>query len=335
MPSRLSDATYGEKLITLFGELFFSGRANYTLTELTKMLGCSKQQAARIMDTVGKKLPLSDSKGERNQKVYSIERAKIERPYSHISLDDLTVLEMCRAFAENLLGQDVFAKSVKTLRSVRALMPKDENRNPPAEGLGCFTPGAIDYSRHQDTIFRLTDALRENRVCRLWYLKAGAEKESTFDVMPLKLFAFRDTIYLHARLYLEGEKPRPGTFDPLLAVHRIRKANIRNKLFTPPADYDFDRVFNQSFGIVKGKTFRMRVAFSGWAATYARERVWSPDQAVEEQPDGTVEIAFTASSEWEASSRVLSFRGQAKVLEPQWLVEQVRREAAELCRLHG
>ncbi len=335
MPVRMTESTHGEKLIQLFNKLLFSGRSSFTLSELSKELGCSKQTVIRLMDTISEKLSIDTLFDESHRRVYQIERGELSHFHgAPISLEDLTVLEMCRAFTENLLGKQEFEKATESLRSARLLMPKAEKRNPPSEGLGCFTPGAIDYSKHRETIFSLMEALRENRVCRLQYGKAGTEKRDFFDVMPLKLFSFRDTIYLHARLYLEGKKPRPGTFDPLLAVHRIRELKLRKKTFTPPSDYDFDQAFKQSFGLVKKEPFRLRVVFTDWAATYARERTWSPDQEVAERPGGAVEISFTASSDWEASSWVLSFRGQAQALEPKWLVEQVRQEAEALCRLH-
>jgi DNA-binding transcriptional regulator GbsR (MarR family) len=52
MPKKLSDhRSYGEKLISLFAKLLFS-KESYSLTELSKMLGCSKQSVMRIVSDI-------------------------------------------------------------------------------------------------------------------------------------------------------------------------------------------------------------------------------------------------------------------------------------------
>ena len=45
--------SYGEKLISLFVRLLFSGES-YSLTELSQMLGCSKQTVLRLLDDIYK-----------------------------------------------------------------------------------------------------------------------------------------------------------------------------------------------------------------------------------------------------------------------------------------
>ncbi len=45
--------SYGEKLIGLFVRLLFSGES-HSLTELAKMLECSKQTVLRLIDNIRK-----------------------------------------------------------------------------------------------------------------------------------------------------------------------------------------------------------------------------------------------------------------------------------------
>ncbi len=45
------DRSYGEKLISLFAKLLFTGR-RYSLTELARSLGCSKQTVLRLIDDI-------------------------------------------------------------------------------------------------------------------------------------------------------------------------------------------------------------------------------------------------------------------------------------------
>jgi predicted DNA-binding transcriptional regulator YafY len=66
---------------------------------------------------------------------------------------------------------------------------------------------------------------------------------------------------------------------------------------------------------------------SGWAADYARERVWSPEQTIEELPEGKIRLGFWATSEPEVLGLVLSFGSMARVRAPATTVEHVLREA--------
>jgi predicted DNA-binding transcriptional regulator YafY len=76
------------------------------------------------------------------------------------------------------------------------------------------------------------------------------------------------------------------------------------------------------------------VAFGPEAALYVRERTWSQDQAVEDQADGGLTLAFTATSRPEVLSWVLSFGHQARLLEPEDLADQVQRELSETLKAY-
>ena len=120
---------------------------------------------------------------------------------------------------------------------------------------------------------------------------------------------------------------RPYTepdFDPLLAVHRINRVEMTDRYFEFPEDYDFEKVFNREFGVMKEEAFEVKVEFSGWAAKYVAERIWSPDQKIENKGRGKIRLYFTASSEPELLSWLLSFGDEAKLLKPDRLVKEAR-----------
>jgi len=94
--------------------------------------------------------------------------------------------------------------------------------------------------------------------------------------------------------------------------------------FEFPKNYDFEKLFNLEFGIIKEEAFKVRVEFTGWAAKYVAERIWSPDQKITKKKGGGTVLTFTASSKPELISWLLSFGDQAKLLKPKWLVDNVR-----------
>ena len=99
---------------------------------------------------------------------------------------------------------------------------------------------------------------------------------------------------------------------------------ITDRGFEFPENYDFEKLFNREFGIIKEEAFNVRVEFTGWAAKYMAERIWSPDQKITKKKGGSTVLTFTASSEPELISWLLSFGDGAKLLKPDWLVDEVR-----------
>jgi predicted DNA-binding transcriptional regulator YafY len=225
------------------------------------------------------------------------------------------VLQMCRAFTEHLMGKKLFEEAAIALGKSRKLL--GDKGNPKPGHFASLIPGTIDYTSHHQTIRNLVQAMDGKRVCKVAYRNVMARRTKTLYVKPFKLFSHRDTVYLHAGLARRPGKPyREPDFDPLLAVHRISSIGITDRQFSMPEDYDFERDFNQTFGIAKDEAFIVEVEFFDWAANYVAERSWSPDQKITKRRDGSVKLKFTASSEPEILSWVLSFGENAVLVKP-------------------
>jgi hypothetical protein len=93
-----------------------------------------------------------------------------------------------------------------------------------------------------------------------------------------------------------GKSYEAPEFDPLLAVHRIQKAKLNERPFNFPEDYDFEKIFNWNFGVIKEEAFEVKVEFTGFAAGFVAERIWSPDQKNQQLPDGKIHLSFSTSS---------------------------------------
>jgi predicted DNA-binding transcriptional regulator YafY len=145
----------------------------------------------------------------------------------------------------------------------------------------------------------------------------------TFYIKPLKIFSHKDSVYVHACLARAPGKPySEPEFNPLLAIHRIKKLELTDRLFDFPKNYDFEKTFKQNFGVIKEDAFEVKVEFTGWAARYVSERIWSPDQKIHKR-NGTTKLTFSASSEPELISWVLSFGDKARLTKPDWLLNEL------------
>lgn len=327
------DRSYGEKLISLFAKLLFTGR-RYSLTELARSLGCSKQTVLRLIDDISLayEVPISEELVGRRKYVW-IERQGALEPAALLSESEHRTLQMCRAFAEHLLGRDTF-------REVERAVEKSGQHLPPGvaageAAFGVVRSGMIDYTAHEQVLRTLIDGMDRRRVVEATYRKLGGEAAKTFRIKPLKIFSHRESVYVHARLAKTPGKPwKTPTYDPLLAVQRFVSATLTDTPFRRPAGYDFEKAMNQGFGVWNQKRFRVVLELTGWAADFARERVWSPDQRITELVGGGIRLEFWATSEPEVVGLVLSFGGMGVLTKPKELIEALTDRAKCVIESH-
>lgn len=330
------DRSYGEKLVRLVAKLMFTGQ-KHSLTDLAKSLGCSKQTVLRLIDDITHAwaVPLRDELRDGRKWVW-IERdgRGVPEPAALLSETEHRTLQMCRAFTEHLLGRETFDEFERAIEKSGHHLPAGVEDA--GAVFGVVRSGVIDYTRHEDLLRTLLQGMEERRVCEVRYRGLGAPAAKTFHIKPLKVFAHRETVYVHARRAMSPGKPyKAPTYDPLLALHRFEGVTLTDTPFRRPPGYDFDKVMNRGFGIWTQKRFRVVLELEGWAAAWARERTWSPDQRVEDLRDGRLRLSFWSTSEPEVVALVLGFGAQARLCEPAPLVEQVRAELGLMAGLYA
>ena len=335
MPDKISPyATYGEKIIKLFAKLLFSGQS-YSLTELSRMLGCSKQTVLRLMDDIRRSygVEIEEAVRERN-KFYRLKRPGRVPPALALTGSEMSVLLMCQAFARHLLGETLFEEAATAIEKNRAIAVCNEGGT--GRHFTSFRPGSIDYTPHEAVIRTLLNAMERGRICEVAYRSLLASRTKRFLIMPLKIFSHNDTIYLSARYAGKPGKPMSAReYDPLLAVHRLREVKMTDQSFGYPKDYDFEEIYNRNFGLIKGESFPVEVEFTGLSARYAAERRWSPDQQIRMLKGGSIRLSFTTSSEREFISWVLSFGAEAMIIYPARMVELMSETLKTMRQLYA
>ena len=325
------DRSYGEKLIRLFARLMFTGQ-KHSLTDLAKFLGCSKQTVLRLVDdiTLAYDVPLREEMRAGRKWVW-IDRGEHhagQEPAALLSEAEHRTLQMCRAFTEHLLGRETFDEIERAIEKSGHHLPAGVEDG---SVFGVVRSGVIDYTRHEDVLRTLLAGMKGRRVCAVTYRGLGAPAAKTFHIKPLKVFAHRETVYVHARrARTPGQPYKSPKYDPLLALHRFEGAALTAVPFHRPGGYDFEKVMNQGFGIWTQKRFRVVAELEGWAAAFVRERTWSPDQKLEELPGGRLRLSFWSTSEPEVMSLLLGFGACARLLEPAALVETLCLEVGRM-----
>ncbi len=335
MPNKLEPYSYyGQKLISLFARLLFS-RTNHSLTELSQMLNCSKQTILRLIRDIKRSYGVDiEESFEDRKKYYRIKTMSGTVPALNLTEKELNALHMCRAFTEHLLGREFFEDATRALEKSQALLP--HKKLLPSRHFASFRPGSIDYTPYHGIIQTLIEAMEKRRVCKITYRSIMSKRAKTFYIKPLKIFSYYDTVYVDARLSKKPGRPyKDPDYDPLLAVHRIKKVEMTDRMFEYPKDYDFEKVFNKSFGVMKKESFEVEVEFTGYSARYASERTWSPDQKIINKSRDKLRMSFSASSAPELIAWFLTFEDEAKVLKPAWLIDKMRETIDRMQGIYG
>ncbi len=324
MPKKIApDKTSGQKMITLFFKLFLSPY-EYSMTELANSMDCSKQTVGRLVETINSSMEgvkIEDYIKNR-QRYFRIKKETLSPGVINLSQNEYALLQMCCSFTRHLIGEKDFEKAVTAMGKSQALLENGQAIS--AKHFATFLPGTIDYSRHQAILRDLINAMEEHKVCKLTYQSLWKDRATTLYIKPLKLFSKSDTIYLHGKMAKHPEKKYvEPKFDPLIVVHRIKSVEITKTSFEFPDNFNFEKFYNETFGVMKEETFQVKVELSGFAAKYVQERTWSMDQTIEEKEDGKIDLTFSASSEEEVLSWILSHGQEARVMEPDWLIEEV------------
>ncbi len=328
------DKDHGQKVLELFFKLFFSPY-EYSLTELSREMECSKQTIGRIVDKINSfpgGIKIEDFIKNR-KRIFRIRKEKIPAKEINLTQSEYGILQMCCSFTKHLIGKEIFNQALSALNKSQILI---ENREIVSEKhFGVFTPGTIDYSGHHQIIKDLITAMENSKVCKITYKSIYNQNSKTFYIKPLKLFSKDNAIYLHAQIAkAPGKIYKAPKFDPLLVIHRIEGIEITKNSFKFPDNFDFEKSFNQTFGVMKDDSFKAKVEFTGYAAKHVKERIWSHDQIIKEKEDDKIELTFTATSHIEALSWILSYGHNARILEPEWLVDKLQEEIKKMFELY-
>lgn len=181
----------------------------------------------------------------------------------------------------------------------------------------------------RDVWFReLLDAVTRSQSVRIKYWTVERDAESLREVDPYGIVFHEGAFYLVAWCHWRREV---RTF----LVDRVRAVTPAGRFFTIPDGFSVREHFRDAWGLIKTRALeRVRIRFAPRAARVVAEGRWHTSQRVEREADGSAVLEVRVAG-WEELRRwVLSFGGDAEVLEPGTLRESLAGEAERLGRLY-
>jgi predicted DNA-binding transcriptional regulator YafY len=176
-----------------------------------------------------------------------------------------------------------------------------------------------DYSKKQDVIAGLIDAILHQRQARVAYYSFNSRRTKTYDLDPYRLVYYRGGLYLYARAHEYGEV---RTF----AVERMQKLEVLDQGFEVPADFSPAEYARSAFGIFGGKAETVELVFDAGIAGYVRERSWHESQRLADLPDGRVRLTMDVAPSFDLKAWIKGFLPHVEVVRPLSLREEIGRE---------
>jgi predicted DNA-binding transcriptional regulator YafY len=333
MPAKISEAKPAEKLLHLFTLLIQQGSRQISLKELAAALECSKQTVLRLIDQMD---------AARFGRVQSFKRgrevcyAMRTPPHMQINIsgEGLRQLALCRNLLRHMLPEKARRLLDGTLRDAAA--HAEEGTPPEAVTIGqTYVKGHIDNTLHEEKLETFSRAIESRRVCIVTYRRSLIAQPRTFSFAPMRLIAYLGTFRLLGwEVSDKGRIERVRDHAMTLLLHRCCdvRATPRSSQRLPVPDGAQPIEGLGPFGTMAGPVFPVRVHFAPEAATYVHERQWSVREEKRVHEDGSLTLDFDAQSEEEVVSWVLGFGGQATVLSPASLRDEVRRQGEAIVR---
>jgi predicted DNA-binding transcriptional regulator YafY len=178
---------------------------------------------------------------------------------------------------------------------------------------------AADYSGKADMFRILNQAMRESKSVEIEYYSFDRDETNKRVIDPYHM-AFKDGFwYLVAYCHWRCE-------ERLFRIDRIKHIHLMADKFKATMESPQKPHWNIAWGIELGEEYIFKVRFFGESARFVRETRFHPHQQVEEGPENSVIFTARACGLRPVCRWVLSFGGEAEVLEPEGLRMMVAEE---------
>jgi CRISPR-associated endonuclease/helicase Cas3 len=185
--------------------------------------------------------------------------------------------------------------------------------------------------RYLQVLEKLTVAWAKGQKVMLWYRKTenGEIKQYTFCPYFIEAGAVGQAIYSIGRI-------EPANELRTFKIERVERIEPTSESFTPPDDFDPEKMFSLAWGIwyTEQEPVEVILRFSPRVAARVKETRWHPtEQVVPAEDGGLIWRAFIAEPR-EMMPWVRSWGSDAEVLEPENVREEIAEEARKMMEMY-
>ncbi len=350
MPESVPSATAIDKAITVYELLLFS-KTEHSAQEISDMLNCSKSTVSRVLKQLeGRPGVVLRRRIDKGRELYSLAMPG-KTPRTACTPKEVDSLKKAVTLASAKLGPErttACRMVIDRLRLMCESLAREEVSDP-----ALFREWR-DYSDQADVARTIAEARRTGHVCTIEHKRNSRSR--VWDIAPTRLICGDSVLYVEAVLASEARRyaaareaaqraadgmapdenapsaaeQEEGLQRYLFAIDSICSATLSDAGYFPPDDPEGE--FPCSF--LHGGSCKVKIRLLPKAAAWLKNRVVSPDQQVEPQPDGSILLSFSAGSEGDVVRWALSLGANAEILEPPSLRARMAEEARTLLTMH-
>ncbi len=174
------------------------------------------------------------------------------------------------------------------------------------------------------TFITVVNAIEQKRMLQMTYRRLYDDAVVTYDVEPYELFPTTRDWRLVAR--------SDGIFKQFL-VENILSVSEQQKKFVREKGFRLEELFRHSFEYwTSGEVFDVVLRFHKSVADAVAQRIWSEEQQIEHQKDGSLILKLKVNSLEEIGNWVMTWGGKVTVIEPKKLKAYVTAKAREIVK---
>lgn len=179
-----------------------------------------------------------------------------------------------------------------------------------------------------DVVEKVVEAIKNNYLLDFNYYSKWEPEERHRKIMPFQLVFDAGSLFLYGAGIKTPDNPR---LFKLSKMHNVEVLYLNT--FKLPQNFRFREDFEKGrFGAFQyDEEYEFTIAFYGEARSTIRENIWADNQTIEiDKKEGAVKLVFTTSQWIPVLMWVLSFGANARPLEPDWFVEEWKKNIIKM-----
>ena len=179
-----------------------------------------------------------------------------------------------------------------------------------------------------DVVEKVVEAIKNNYLLDFNYFSKWEPEERHRKIMPYQLVFDAGSLFLYGAGIKTPDNPR---LFKLSKMHNVEILYLNT--FSLPKNFRFREDFETGrFGAFQyDEEYEFTIAFYGEARSIIRENIWADNQKIEiDKKENAVKLVLTTSQWIPVLSWLLSFGANARPLEPDWFVEEWKKNIIKM-----
>lgn len=324
----------GKRIFKIFKALELLSKADgTTIQNMAKELDIDQRSVYRLLDTMqnmgfpiwDEKIPFHKKKQWKLEESFLLKLPNIKLPDFHLTFLEIILLHVLKNHSSFFKGTYIEKQINSAFFKINQFVPNTTKELTEKINNLFITKSVLPkYYKGKETIIEnLIESILQKKSCIIKYHSFYDDKFKELNIDPLHFFENRGGLYILSQ--------KTGKRDiRILAVERVIEVKTTQHIFEYPENIDPETYLDSLFDIISGKPMFVQVWFSKDQARYIKERTWSHTQEIHEKKDGSIVISLYTSGWRDIKKWVLSYGPDAKILQPQELIDEILEDAKNI-----